>query len=180
MVQTGGIQTLAAAALVASTLDAEQRLADAPDAAGWIDPWAQRDNWRSHGPSVRSFAMEFQGQPQTVQLTAVHDGNVLLQVAGALQCTLFELLGDVTTANPEWLLIRELLENANEATLRRAALLSLLRASWAAASRSALATACSLTRAAFFVSAGGGSDCRGAAEPPAHQRPMNSPISSDN
>ena len=45
---------------------------------------------------------------------------VLLQVASALQCSLFELLGDVTTSNPEWLLIRELLENANEATLRRA------------------------------------------------------------
>ncbi len=45
---------------------------------------------------------------------------VLLQVAGALQCSLFELLGDVTTNNPEWLLIRELLERADEATLRRA------------------------------------------------------------
>ena len=45
---------------------------------------------------------------------------VLLQVAGALQCTLFELLGDVTTSNPEWLLIRELLEHADEAHLRRA------------------------------------------------------------
>lgn len=45
---------------------------------------------------------------------------VLLQVAGALHCSLFELLGDVTTGNPEWLLIRELLENANEATLRKA------------------------------------------------------------
>ena len=45
---------------------------------------------------------------------------VLLQVAGALHCSLFELLGDVTTVNPEWLLIRELLENANEATLRKA------------------------------------------------------------
>jgi XRE family aerobic/anaerobic benzoate catabolism transcriptional regulator len=45
---------------------------------------------------------------------------VLLQVAGALQCSLFELLGDVTTGNPEWLLIRELLDNASEATLRRA------------------------------------------------------------
>jgi XRE family aerobic/anaerobic benzoate catabolism transcriptional regulator len=45
---------------------------------------------------------------------------VLLQVAGALQCTLFELLGDVTTSNPEWLLIRELLENGDEAKLRRA------------------------------------------------------------
>ncbi len=45
---------------------------------------------------------------------------VLLQVAGALQCSLFELLGDVTTSNPEWLLIRELLEQADETTLRRA------------------------------------------------------------
>lgn len=45
---------------------------------------------------------------------------VLLQIAGALQCSLFELLGDVTTSNPEWLLIRELLEQADEATLRKA------------------------------------------------------------
>ena len=44
---------------------------------------------------------------------------VLLQVAQALQCTLAELLGDVTTASPEWLLLRELLENRDEATLRR-------------------------------------------------------------
>jgi len=45
---------------------------------------------------------------------------VLLQVAGALQCTLAELIGDVTTSSPEWLLIRELLEERDEATLRRA------------------------------------------------------------
>ena len=45
---------------------------------------------------------------------------VLLQVAGALHCSLFELLGDVTTLSPEWLLIRELLENASEANLRKA------------------------------------------------------------
>ncbi|MBL8329586.1 MAG: helix-turn-helix transcriptional regulator [Rubrivivax sp.] len=44
---------------------------------------------------------------------------VLLQVAGALQCSLAELIGDVTTSTPEWLLIRELLENRDEATLRR-------------------------------------------------------------
>ena len=35
---------------------------------------------------------------------------VLLQVAGALQCSLAELIGDVTTSSPEWLLMRELLE----------------------------------------------------------------------
>lgn len=45
---------------------------------------------------------------------------VLLQVAGALQCTLAELLGDVTTTSPEWLLIRELLEHRDDAELRRA------------------------------------------------------------
>jgi XRE family transcriptional regulator, aerobic/anaerobic benzoate catabolism transcriptional regulator len=44
---------------------------------------------------------------------------VLQQVAQALQCTLAELLGDVTTSSPEWLLIRELLERRDEATLRR-------------------------------------------------------------
>ena len=45
---------------------------------------------------------------------------ILLQVAHALQCSLAELIGDVTTRSPEWLLIRELLENRDEATLRRA------------------------------------------------------------
>ena len=44
---------------------------------------------------------------------------VLLQVAQALKCTLAELLGDVTTRSPEWLMIREMLENSDEATLRR-------------------------------------------------------------
>jgi len=45
---------------------------------------------------------------------------VLLQVATALQCSLAELLGDVTTTSPEWLLIRELLAQRSEADLRRA------------------------------------------------------------
>jgi XRE family aerobic/anaerobic benzoate catabolism transcriptional regulator len=44
---------------------------------------------------------------------------ILLQVAQALQCSIFELLGDVTTSSPEWLLIRELLSTRNEAELRR-------------------------------------------------------------
>ena len=44
---------------------------------------------------------------------------VLLQVAGALQCSLAELVGDVTTSSPEWLLIRELLERRDDDTLRR-------------------------------------------------------------
>ncbi|MBY4594716.1 helix-turn-helix transcriptional regulator [Ottowia caeni] len=45
---------------------------------------------------------------------------VLLQVANALHCELSELLGDVTTSSPEWLMIRELLERRGEADLRRA------------------------------------------------------------
>ena len=45
---------------------------------------------------------------------------VLQQVATALQCSLAELVGDITTISPEWLLIRELLENRSEADLRRA------------------------------------------------------------
>jgi XRE family transcriptional regulator, aerobic/anaerobic benzoate catabolism transcriptional regulator len=44
---------------------------------------------------------------------------VLLQVANALQCSLGELIGDVTTSSPEWLMIRELLEQRDDATLQR-------------------------------------------------------------
>lgn len=44
---------------------------------------------------------------------------VLLQVAGALQCSLAELIGDISTSSPEWLLIRELLQHCDEAALRR-------------------------------------------------------------
>jgi XRE family aerobic/anaerobic benzoate catabolism transcriptional regulator len=44
---------------------------------------------------------------------------VLLQVSHALKCTLAELIGDETTRSPEWLMIRELLEQRDEVTLRR-------------------------------------------------------------
>ena len=44
---------------------------------------------------------------------------VLLQVAGALQCSLAEIIGDSTTTSPEWLMIRELLEQRDEAALKR-------------------------------------------------------------
>ena len=44
---------------------------------------------------------------------------VLLQVASALQCPLGELIGDVTTSSPEWLMIREMLEHCDDATLQR-------------------------------------------------------------
>ena len=44
---------------------------------------------------------------------------VLLQVAGALQCSLAEIIGDRTTTSPEWLMIRELLDQRDEAVLKR-------------------------------------------------------------
>ena len=44
---------------------------------------------------------------------------VLQQVAGALPCAMAELVGDITTATPEWLLLRELLAPCDEASLRR-------------------------------------------------------------
>jgi XRE family aerobic/anaerobic benzoate catabolism transcriptional regulator len=44
---------------------------------------------------------------------------VLHQVATALDCTLAELVGDITTSSPEWLLLRELLRGRSDAELRR-------------------------------------------------------------
>ncbi len=51
------------------------------------------------------------------------EGNVsilvLVQIALALQSSLAELVGDVTTSSPEWLLIRELMEGLDEVELKR-------------------------------------------------------------
>ena len=47
---------------------------------------------------------------------------ILDQIAGALQCSTAELIGDVTTSSSEWLLIRELLEGRSESDLLRARL----------------------------------------------------------
>ena len=44
---------------------------------------------------------------------------VLQLVAEALDCSLAELTGDFTTQNPEWLLLRSLLRDRDEDTLRR-------------------------------------------------------------
>lgn len=44
---------------------------------------------------------------------------MLQHIADALQCSLAGLLGDITTSSPEWILLRELLEHRDEATLRR-------------------------------------------------------------
>lgn len=45
---------------------------------------------------------------------------VLLQIANAFNCALAELVGDVSTSSPEWLLIRELLQGRSEPDLQRA------------------------------------------------------------
>ncbi len=45
---------------------------------------------------------------------------VLLQISNAFNCALAELVGDVTTSSPEWLLIRELLQGRSESDLQRA------------------------------------------------------------
>ncbi len=44
---------------------------------------------------------------------------VLHQVAQALQCSLAELVGDLTTATPEWLMLRELLQGQDDTALQR-------------------------------------------------------------
>jgi len=44
---------------------------------------------------------------------------ILVAVANALRCPVAELLGDVTTSTPEWLMLRDLLEPCDETALRR-------------------------------------------------------------
>ncbi len=73
---------LATTALIAHTLVSEQSFATQADASGWIDPWAQRDGWRSHGASVREFMLEFHGEPHTAQFTRLHGGGLQLQLDG--------------------------------------------------------------------------------------------------
>ena len=71
---------LAAAAAIAHTLLNEQ---NANAARGnWIDPWAQRDSWRSHGSSQRRFDFELAGVRHLVFLTTLHDGALQLNVGG--------------------------------------------------------------------------------------------------
>ncbi|QTN30181.1 acetyl/propionyl/methylcrotonyl-CoA carboxylase subunit alpha [Rhodoferax sp. AJA081-3] len=73
---------MATAAMVAQTLVSELGLATKADASGWIDPWAQRDGWRSHGASHREFMLEFHGEPHTALFTRLHDGGLQLSVDG--------------------------------------------------------------------------------------------------
>ena len=74
---------LAVASAIAHTLLREQAdEARVASASAWLDPWARRDGWRSHGPSTRRFDYEFAGQVQVVQMTTLHDGALQLDVAG--------------------------------------------------------------------------------------------------
>ena len=45
---------------------------------------------------------------------------ILQQVATALDCALAELVGDVTTSTPDWLMLRDLLQGRTDADVRRA------------------------------------------------------------
>jgi 3-methylcrotonyl-CoA carboxylase alpha subunit len=75
---------LAAASAISRTLCQEHiDEAGAATATGWLDPWARRDGWRSHGEAVRRFDFEFHGEPQAAQLTCRHDGTLQLVVGDA-------------------------------------------------------------------------------------------------
>ena len=50
---------------------------------------------------------------------------VLTQIAEAMQCTMAEIIGDPTTSSSEWLLLRDLLLNQDENSLKRIRLLIL-------------------------------------------------------
>ncbi len=76
-----GLQ-MATAAMVADMLVSEKALALQANIHGWIDPWAQRDGWRSHGASNREFMLEFHGEPHTALFTRLHDGGLQLTIDG--------------------------------------------------------------------------------------------------
>jgi 3-methylcrotonyl-CoA carboxylase alpha subunit len=73
---------MATAAMVADMLVSEKGLALQANVHGWIDPWAQRDGWRSHGASNREFMLEFHGEPHTALFTRLHDGGLQLTIDG--------------------------------------------------------------------------------------------------
>jgi 3-methylcrotonyl-CoA carboxylase alpha subunit len=74
---------LAAAAAVAHTLQGERAAqAESAQAAGWTDPFARRDGWRSHGVTVRRFEFVFHDERHGAELHYLHDGGLRLVVAG--------------------------------------------------------------------------------------------------
>ena len=104
-----------------------------------LDPVADRDDERhpflaALGERVRALrsckGMTRKSLSQHAQVSERHLANleygvgnpsvlVLLQVSEALGSSLAELLGDVTTSSPEWLLLRELLEGRDEQALHQ-------------------------------------------------------------
>ena len=69
--------TAAAACQVVAT---EAMELQAITVSGWADPWAQRDSWHSHGPSVRRFSMQFQGAEHQVELERFRQGPAQLRI----------------------------------------------------------------------------------------------------
>ena len=85
---------LAAAAAIARTLLEEKTRETDPSTGAWVDPWARRDGWRSHGLTTRRFEFEFHGEPVTALLTCLHDGALQLQVGDAAGPLTFVPLAD--------------------------------------------------------------------------------------
>ena len=86
--KVGGVFAVAAA--VAQTLLAErQDVAQTARAAvgGWLDPWTQRDGFRSNGLAVRRFDFEFHGTACGAELTYLHDGATRLAISGIADAT---------------------------------------------------------------------------------------------
>ena len=76
-----GLSLAVASAIADVLLEEKADEAKFDQGADWLDPWARRDGWRSHGPSTRRFDYEFQGAVNTVQMTTLHDGALQLDVA---------------------------------------------------------------------------------------------------
>src|SRR5512133_386426 len=54
-----GLKLAVASAIAHSLLQEAAEQAQLAGHTGWLDPWARRDGWRSHGPSTRRFDYEF-------------------------------------------------------------------------------------------------------------------------
>jgi 3-methylcrotonyl-CoA carboxylase alpha subunit len=78
---------LAAACATAKTLLDEQALAGA-------DPFSRRDGWRSHGAATRRLEFDFGGQHTKAELKTLHDGVLVLAVAGQSAPLSFSASGD--------------------------------------------------------------------------------------
>ncbi|NDF45770.1 MAG: biotin/lipoyl-binding protein, partial [Betaproteobacteria bacterium] len=65
---------LAAAAVVANTLQAEKKLEG-------YDPFSRRDGWKVYGNTTRPFGFVFQGESHHAVLTYLHDGALHLKIA---------------------------------------------------------------------------------------------------